>query len=316
MIFDEKTSNNNSNLYKMMFFKKIKELSKIILLRIFKFGLRFKLIILPDHYYVPVSNILDLDKDRSWQKKSSLEGIKIDLKNQLENIKKTVLPFKEEYKNGELYNEAKKLNAGPGYGVIEAQALYGVIKYYSPKKIIEIGSGVSTYIMQNAGAKNIICVEPYPSNFLKKNTNIKLIKKKLQHCDEKVFQDLSHGDFLFIDSTHTLKIGSDVSKIYLDIIPKLKPGVIIQIHDIYFPYNFSRDANNTMFQWLETQMLQALLVNNSKIEILFCMSHLHYEYYNELKNIFPNYEPQKDYDGISLNKDNGFFPSSIYLITK
>ena len=121
---------------------------------------------------------------------------------------------------------------------------------------------------------------------------------------------------MFIDSTHTLKIGSDVSKIYLDIIPKLKPGVIVHIHDIYFPYNFSRDANNTMFQWLETQMLQALLVNNSKLEILFCMSQLHYEHPNELKKIFPIYEPQKDYDGISLNKDSGFFPSSIYLITK
>ena len=52
-----------------------------------------------------------------------------------------------------------------------------------------------------------------------------------------MFENLSKGDFLFIDSTHTLKIGSDVSKIYLDIIPKLKPGIIVHIHDIYFPYN-------------------------------------------------------------------------------
>jgi len=299
-----------------MTIKTIKLLGKKILLIIFKFGLRFKLIILPDHYYVPVSNILELNKDRSWQKKSNLEGIEINLENQLQNIRKIVLPFKEKYKNGELYDEAVKLNAGPGFGVIEAQALYGVIRYYCPKKIIEIGSGVSTYIMMGAGAKNITCVEPYPSNFLKKNTNIKLVKKKLQHCDEKIFEDLSHGDFLFIDSTHTLKIGSDISKIYLDIMPKLKPGVIIHIHDIYFPYNFPRNANNTMFQWLETQMLQALLVNNSKLEILFCMSHLHYDYPNELKKIFPIYEPQKDYDGISLNINSGFFPSSIYLITK
>ena len=160
---------------------KIKNLSKIILFRIFKFGLRFKVIILPDHYYIPVSNILDLDKDKSWQKKSNLDGIKIDLKNQLENIKKIILPFQEEYKNGKIYNEAIKLNAGPGYGVIEAQALHGIIRYYSPKKIIEIGSGVSTYCMLSAGANNITCIEPYPSNFLKTNTSIKLIKKRLQN---------------------------------------------------------------------------------------------------------------------------------------
>jgi len=283
---------------------------------LFKLGLRFRLIILPDYYYVPISNILDLNKDKSWRKKSNLDGIKIDLKNQLDNIKKIVLPFQEEYKNGKIYNEAVKLNAGPGYGVIEAQALHGVIRHYSPKKIIEIGSGVSTHCMLEAGAKNITCIEPYPSNFLKTNTNIKLIKKKVQDAGIKIFEDLSVGDFLFIDSTHTLKIGSDVSQIYLEIIPKLKPGVIIHIHDIYFPYNYSREANNTMYQWLETQMLQALLIKNQKIEILFCMSHLHYEFSNDLKEIFPMYEPQKDIDGISKIRDKGFFPSSIYLITK
>ena len=299
-----------------MFIKKIKKLSKIILLGLFKFGLKFKVIILPDYYYTPVSNILDLNKDKSWQKKSDLNGIKIDLENQIKNIKKIVLPFRDEYKNGEIYNEALKLNSGPGYGLIEAQALHGVIKYYSPKKIVEIGSGVSTHCMLSAGAKNITCIEPYPSNFIKKNTKIKLIKKKLQHCDIKIFEDLSAGDFLFVDSTHTLKIGSDVSKIYLEIIPILKPGVIIHIHDIFFPYNYSRDINNTMFQWLETQMLQALLIDNSKIEILFCMSHLHYKFSNVLKEIFPMYKPQSDVDGIAINSDKDFFPSSIYLIIK
>ena len=263
-----------------------------------------------------IKNILDLNKDKSWQKKSVLNGIKIDLENQIKNIKKIVLPFRDEYKNGEIYNEAIKLNSGPGYGVIEAQALHGIIKYYSPKKIVEIGSGVSTHCMLSAGAKNITCIEPYPSNFIKKNTKIKLIKKKLQHCDIKIFEDLSAGDFLFVDSTHTLKIGSDVSKIYLEIIPKLKPGVIIHIHDIFFPYNYSRDINNTIFQWLETQMLQALLIDNSKIEILFCMSHLHYDFSNALKEIFPMYKPQSDIDGIAINSDKRFFPSSIYLITK
>ena len=95
-----------------MFIKKIKILYEIILFRIFKFGLRFKVIILPDRFSIPVSNILDLDKDKSWQKKSNLDGIKIDLKNQSENIKKIILPFQEEYKSGKIYNEEIKLNYG------------------------------------------------------------------------------------------------------------------------------------------------------------------------------------------------------------
>ena len=294
----------------------LKDIVKRLLLKIFKLGLKFKIVILPDHYYIPISNILNLKKNKNWQKKSTLNGIKINLNNQLENIRKIVLPFKEEYKNGIYYFDAVKQNAGPGFGVIEAQALYGAIRYYSPKKIIEIGSGTSTFIMLTAGAKNITCVEPYPSDFLTKNKSIKLINRKLENCDPELFLELKEGDFLFIDSSHTLKIGSDVSQIYLEILPILNPGVIIHIHDIYFPYNYQRDADNAMLQWMETQLLQALLTNNSKFEILFCMSHLHYEFPKELKSIFPMYTPQEDINGIAKNIYKGHFPSSIYLVTK
>lgn len=293
-----------------------KSFVKKLLLKIFKFGLKFKIVILPDHYYIPVSNILNLRKDKSWQKKTNLHGIDISLNNQIKNIRKIVLPFKEEYKDGKYYIKAVNQNAGQGFGVIEAQALFGTIKHYSPKKIIEIGSGVSTYIMESAGANNITCIEPYPSDYLIKNKNIKLIQQKLENINEKLFLDLGKGDFLFIDSSHTLKIGSDISKIYLEIIPILNPGVIVHIHDIFFPYNYPRDADNTIFQWMETQLLQSLMINNSKLEILFCMSHLHYEYPEELTKLFPMYYPQKDINGIAENSNNGYFPSSIYLVTK
>ena len=294
----------------------LKNIIKRLLLKIFKLGLKFKVVILPDHYYIPISNIRNLKKNKNWQKKSTLNGIDINLNDQLENIRKIVLPFKEEYKNGKCYFDAVKQNTGPGFGVIEAQALYGTIRHFSPRKIIEIGSGTSTFIMLNAGAKNITCIEPYPSDFLFKNKSVNLLKTKLENCDPKLFLDLKEGDFLFIDSSHTLKIGSDVSQIYLEILPILNPGVIIHIHDIFFPYNYQRDADNTMFQWMETQLLQALMTNNSKFEILFCMSHLHYEFQKELNSIFPMYSPQEDINGIAKNIYKGHFPSSIYLVTK
>ena len=97
----------------------IKNIIKRLLLKI------FKIIILPDHYYIPIANINDLKRNKSWQKKSSLNGIDINLNDQLENIRKIVLPFKEEYKNGHIYLDEVNQNAGPGFGVIEAQALYG-----------------------------------------------------------------------------------------------------------------------------------------------------------------------------------------------
>lgn len=305
----------------MKIMKLIKQYFNISHLSIFKLGLKFNMIILPLHFYIPITNILNLKKDKSWRKKTPMHGIDFKIQNQLSNIKKIILPFVNEYKDGKIYNDAIKNKIGLGYGPIEAQALYGVIKYYKPKKIIEIGSGVSTYCMIKSGAKNITCIEPYPSNFLKKNKEIKLIKKKIQKIDLDIFKTLSKNDILFIDSSHTLKINSDLTKIYLEILPILKKGVIIQIHDIFFPYNFQRDADNSFYQWLETQFLQAFLINNKKIEIVFSMSYLHYEATNELKKIFPMYKPQKDKNGISKSmlatpKKDGFFPSSIYLKVK
>jgi len=301
-----------------MIIKTIKKLFKIHYINIFKLGLRFKLIILPDHYYIPIANILELQKNKSWRKKSKLKGIDFNIKKQIKNLNTIIYPERKNYIDGKIYNEAQKNGYGQGFGKIEAQALYAITKNLKPSKIIEIGSGSSTYCMLKAGAKNITCIDPFPSQILKKQKKIKLIEKNVQNIDVKKFQSLNKNDFLIIDSTHTLKIGSDVSYIYLEILPQLQEGVIVMIHDIYFPYNYQRDADKSMYQWMETQILQAFLINNPKIEILFCLSYLHYLKPNFLKKIFPSYKAQKDKNGIAksmLNspKNEGDYPCLFCL---
>jgi predicted O-methyltransferase YrrM len=297
-----------------MIIKIIKKLFKIHYINIFKLGLKFKLIILPDHYYIPIANILELQKKKSWRKKSKLKGINFNIKKQIKNLYNIIYPEKKDYMDGRIYYEAQREGYGQGFGKIEAQALYAVTKNLKPNKIFEIGSGSSTYCMLKAGAKDITCIEPFPSRLLKNQKKIKLIKKNVQDVDVKKFQSLNENDILLIDSTHTLKIGSDVSYIYLEILPQLKKGVIVMIHDIFFPYNYQRDADKSMYQWMETQILQAFLINNPKVEILFCLSYLHYLKSNILKKIFPLYKPQKDKNGIAKSmlgspKNEGDFPS-------
>ena len=298
----------------MMIIKIIKKIFKIHYINIFRLGLKFKLIILPDHYYIPIANILELQKNKSWRKKSKLKGINFNLKKQIKNLNKIIYPEKKNYMNGSIYSEAQQEGYGQGFGKIEAQALYAVTKNLKPNKIFEIGSGSSTYCMLKAGAKNITCIEPFPSKLLKKQKKIKLIEKNVQDVDIKKFKSLNKNDILLIDSTHTLKIGSDVSYIYLEVLPQLKKGVIVIIHDIFFPYNYQRDADKSMYQWMETQILQAFLINNPKIEILFCLSTFHYLKPSILKKIFPLYKPQKDKNGIAQSmlgspKNAGDFPS-------
>ena len=96
------------------------------------------------------------------------------------------------------------------------------------------------------------------------------------------------------------------------------PGVIVHVHDIYLPYDYSRQVLTTFFQWMETSLLRAFMINNPKVEIIFCESQLHYDRQDALARVFPEYRPQRDVDGIGDGKPLVFtsdehFPSSIYL---
>jgi predicted O-methyltransferase YrrM len=271
-----------------------------------------------------------------WAQKSEMPGIKSDVDEQLSNIENICLPFQNEYSGNEIYEEAISGEYGPGFGYVEAQALHSVIRHKKPEKIIEIGSGVSTYLMNEAIKMNedgnsdtkVTCIEPYPNdnltNLADKNDNINIIEQKVQTVPMSTFDQLGDNDLLFIDSSHTVKPGSDVNHIYLEILPRLSDGVIIHSHDIYFPYDYRRGTLQTFFHWSETSLFRALLTQNPQLEIMFCMSILHYERQESLKTVFPDYNPQPDNRGLTHNFTKPFanasddhFPCSIFIqVTK
>ena len=165
-------------------------------------------------------------------------------------------------------------------------------------------------------APKIICVEPYPSKSLRTNKSIELIPEMCQNVPVSLYGGLRPGDLLFIDSSHSVKVGSDVVRIYLDIIPTLPPDVTIHIHDIYLPYVYPRDVFARPYWWQETTLLTALLINNPKITVLSCLSALHYDYPSELGTIVTDYRPAMNIEGLAPNRDFGHFPSSLWLRTK
>jgi hypothetical protein len=138
----------------------------------------------------------------------------------------------------------------------------------------------------------------------------------------KVFENLVENDLLFIVSSHTVKPGSDVNYLILEIIPRLKSGVIINFHDIFLPYDYQRGVLNTFLHWTGTSLLHALLVNNNKLVILFCMGQLHYDKKDMLQEVFPLYNPQQDKNGLMDARYRPFdqihqhFHSSIYIQIK
>ncbi|HET7037782.1 MAG TPA: class I SAM-dependent methyltransferase [Thermomicrobiaceae bacterium] len=279
--------------------------------------------ILPKHYYTPIPDYAWLAAHRdAWTQRASLAGVAWDLEQQLVWLASTCQPYYPEVAGLSIYQEITRSQAGPGFGPIESQVLHCFVRAFKPKRIIEIGSGVSTLAMLHAAALNqqqaappteITCIEPYPSDVLKHLHGIRRIQQPAQLVDAELFSQLQAGDLLFIDSSHAVKTGSDVPHIYLNIIPKLVPGVFVHIHDVYLPYLYPRDVLSSYFGWQETAMLLALLVNNAQLEVRACLSALSYDRTAQVRQVLPDYQPQASIEGLRAPGARGDFPSSMWL---
>jgi hypothetical protein len=177
----------------------------------------------------------------------------------------------------------------------DALALYGMVRHFRPNRILEVGSGFSSRVSAQAALRNahteLICIEPYPSDILKEGFPglTSLIPKKVQEVELSYFEELDTGDILFIDSSHVVKIGGDVNYLFLEVIPRLKPGVLVHVHDIFLPMEYRRDwVIDQLRFWSEQYLLQAFLTFNSAYEVLLCNSYLGYRYRDEMQATFPN----------------------------
>ena len=109
---------------------------------------------------------------------------------------------------------------------------------------------------------------------------------------------LEAGDVLFIDSSHMLRIGSDVQFEYLEILPRLKPGVIVHIHDIFLPAEYPRNwVHDKHIFWNEQYLLQAFLAFNASFEVLWGGSWMHLNHPAELESAFQSYKRENQWPG-------------------
>lgn len=164
------------------------------------------------------------------------------------------------------------------YSLIDAAVYSGMIRKYNPKRIIEIGSGYSTFAALDTNTNwmksqkvEITCIEPYPERLkskLMEHDQINIIEDFVQNVNLKMFEALEAGDILFIDSSHVAKCGGDVPFEYFEILPRLKNGVIIHIHDIHYPFVYRYNWLTAGKGYDEIFILRALLTNNPDYEVL------------------------------------------------
>jgi predicted O-methyltransferase YrrM len=184
---------------------------------------------------------------------------------------------------------------------VDGEILYCFIRHFKPKRIIEIGSGYSTRLSLLAARRNaedgharagVIACEPYPEEVLSRGLDgLTLRQTFVQDVPLTEFDSLQANDILFIDSSHVLKIGSDVQYEYLEILPRLRPGVIVHVHDIFLPAEYPRTWVMDQFRfWTEQYLLQAFLAFNETFEVLWAGSYMHLTHPERLERAFRSYQ--------------------------
>ena len=255
---------------------------------------------LTSNYYEPLFNFDNLKK--KLNEKRNLPGVKFDVDEQVKSLSQ--FNYNEELKNLSFNFNNKFFEAG------DAEIYYQIIRYFKPKKIIEIGSGHSSLLAKQAIKNNkkidnvttkLTCIEPYENRWLEEN-NIHVIREKVEEIDIKIFSDLNKNDILFIDSSHVIKPQGDIIKIFLEILPKLKPGVIVHIHDIFSPRDYPENwlkVENRFFN--EQYLLEGILDNSSKYKIMLSLNLLKHDFYSEIKKVCPFLDDKSE-------------PSSFYIV--
>jgi len=166
----------------------------------------------------------------------------------------------------------------------DAAVYYSLIRHLKPQRIIEIGGGYSTQLAAKAlrGNGKLICIEPYPERLNGVGPSVELIQKRVEEIDVDFFSCLEAGDILFIDSSHAVKFGSDVCYEFLQLLPRLAPGVWIHVHDIFFPHDYPAEwliERRTAFN--EQYLLEAFLSFNEKFQVALANYWFRLDYSNE-----------------------------------
>ncbi len=236
------------------------------------------------HYYSPIvdpDTVTDYVVQRRDPGPDGFGGIKIktDIMNAFWDRNKSVIsnsPFPDFKSDGYRF-----FYDGAPFPYGDAATLHAMIGEFRPKHIVEIGSGFSTACMLDSADAHglrdlkITCVEPYPDRLNSllwpaDRTRVELHETFVQNVPvDSIVSRLHENDILFIDSSHVVKTGSDVCYEIFDILPRLRTGVMIHIHDCQYPFEYPQDWISQNWSWNEIYGIRAFLMFNTSFEIFF-----------------------------------------------
>jgi len=273
--------------------------------KLFRMWERVGLHVMPIDCYQPVPHSLSL-RESIWSGRSRMVGVKIDLDEQVALLEELCGRF-----GGEFDDLATRRDDGSGryhmqnsrFESVDAELLYGLIRRGKPRRIVEIGSGYSTLVALEALERNereggpawsMLTVDPFPPAWLRERAGVVVRASAVQDVPLSEFEALEPGDILFIDSTHVLAIGSDVQYEFLEVVPRVKPGVLVHVHDIFLPAEYPKSwVLGWRRYWTEQYLLQAFLAFNSAFETIWAGHMMHMDRSSALARLLRSYDPKK-----------------------
>lgn len=234
----------------------------------------------PGHFYSPYPDLDEFDQraDKVLATDRDLAAIDLREPEQLalfDTLAGYMLdaPFPDE--RGDQY---RYYLDNPAYAWGDGLMLHAMLRHVQPRRVIEVGSGYSSAMLLDTTegwlepGVELTFIEPY-SELLRSllregdDDRVTIHEAGVQDVDLEVFAQLQAGDVLFIDSTHVVKAGSDVNHLFFEVLPALPAGVVIHIHDIFFPFEYPAAWVHERRAWQETYLLRAFLMYNPSFEI-------------------------------------------------
>jgi hypothetical protein len=252
-------------------------------------------------YYSPIIDPATIPDD-AWDHPVPVSGLVIDSRRHLEFLERDLAPYLPEF-------NPPLVGTGSGsefyldngfYGPVDAHVLYCMVRHVKPARILELGSGFSTLVTLSAGRVNEEearpldhrIFDPYAGDHINlRATDVASINRvAATDVPASEFQQLAAGDILFIDTTHTVRAFGDVNYLLLEILPSLKAGVVVHVHDIFLPWEYPELWLRHMRRnWGEQYLLQALLSDNSRFEVIFASHAVAREHGDRLSALIPTF---------------------------
>ncbi len=229
-------------------------------------------------FYYPIPTLADIAASFEYEEAEPFRNDDLLVPELLMQQLEALIPFAQEFDPPPCGDKDRpqsySLDLGP-FACSDAFAYYAMIRACRPRTILEIGSGASTLIALEAVRRNgfgrLVCIEPFPPTYLKDREDVELIEKPAQAFAPAFFNTmLMDGDILFIDSTHTVKSGSDCVHLYLRILPHLSRSVTVHVHDVFLPQGLPRAwLTEKQVYWAEQYLLMAYLLDNPRTKVIY-----------------------------------------------